>query len=370
MVVPPCLELFPLDLFEPRIGQRTEQRQLLGLESLPPGRVVGPTQVVVDLVDALLDRVVELGQARPDLVFEVADDTLVDHVDGVLGRGLIAGLARPGRDDRGPVMVGELLIAGVDNPLPVTLAPRMRRRRRVVRDHQLDHAPVERERAHVRVQPRRRLHVRVGAAEQHPRVGKHPDPQVRLGDLPGDRVDEIERVTGPIDEHRPSRLVVEHGDQVMRSDVVGEQGAELRIPVLLLPAALGVGVAAPCLQQREVPVLLHRRQHARQVRLRVLHRDPPASVREPRRELGITDRRSRGHSVPGEGLLHTRDVASRASDGLDDLAVTAICEHQLHDRPIVDHTKGLSDSVTGDTDVPPHRSEDHRNHGSTTYPEN
>src|SRR5680860_917689 len=80
--------------------------------------------------------------------------------------GIVPRLPGPRWDDRSLVVISELLIPRVNDPLPVALAPHMRRGRRVVGDDDLRHAPVERERAHVRVKPRLRPHVGIGPAEQ------------------------------------------------------------------------------------------------------------------------------------------------------------------------------------------------------------
>ena len=117
MVVACGLDLFPRHLLEPRCRQRRQQWLFLGAQLLPAGGAVGAAQVVVDLPDTLGDGVVQLLQRRPYLRLQVADDPLVDHVDGVLGGGLVAGLARAGRHHGGLVVVGELLVAGVDDPL-------------------------------------------------------------------------------------------------------------------------------------------------------------------------------------------------------------------------------------------------------------
>ena len=188
----------------------------------------------------------------------------------------------------------------------------------------------------MRVEPRRGLHIRIRAAEQRSRERQHRDEQYRPNHLTADSVNDVHRVTGPIHEHRPPGLVPQHRDQVVGAEIVGEQSAELRIAILLADV-FGVDVATPGQQQREVPVLLHRRQHPRKVRLVVLVRHVPAPIREPPRQHGVADRHRRNDTVILDRLLHPGNVPMRAPHDLHDLAVTAALQQQLQDLSIIRH---------------------------------
>jgi len=120
-------------------------------------------------------------------------------------------------------MVRELLIAGVHDPLDITPVGLMGRGRRVIRHHDLRHPAEELERGHVRVEPRRGLHIRICAAQQRPRERQHRDEQYRPNHLTTDSVNDVHRVTDPIHEHRPPGLVAQHRDQVVGAEIVGEK---------------------------------------------------------------------------------------------------------------------------------------------------
>ena len=342
MVVPPYLHLFPDDIFETVRWERGKLSGLFGFEEFPPGRAVRSAQHPVDLVHPLIDRFVHLGKSRPHVFCEVSDHTLVDDIHRVLGGGLVPGFPGSGGHDRAPVMLRELLVTGVDHPLPVPAPALMRGRRRVIRDDHLHHPTKEGERLGVRVKPRLGLLVQIGPTEHDPGVREHRDEQERLRDLPGDGVDDIDRVTCPIDLHRPARDVLHRRDEIIRSEILAEKVAVLRVPVLL-PTTRTADIPGPGLLQSEVLVRFHRLQHPPELGLFVLVRDTGTPVRKQLPEIRIRHhRKTRGSDLMrGDRFLRRGNITSRASDVLDDVGVAVPCEHELHDFSVVGHSAVL-----------------------------
>ena len=157
--------------------------------------------------------------------------------------------------------------------------------------------------------------------------------------LTADAVDQVDRVAGPVDEHRPAGLVLEGRDQIVNTQVLTEQMAVLRIAILLgLPTSADIFV--PALLQGEMPVRFHRPQHRREVRGLVLLRYPFAAVRKKRLNVGVSHRHDRANrdAAGGDGFLHYRDVSPGTLRNLDDLVITAPLKHKLHDLSVVGHT--------------------------------
>ena len=342
VVVPPYLYFFPDDVFESVRWERGKLSGLFGFEEFPPGRAVRSAQHPVDLVHPLIDRFVDLGKGRPHVLCEVPDHTLVDDIHCVLGCGLVPGFPGSGGHDRAPVMLRELLVTGVDHPLPVPAPALMRGRRRVIRDDHLHHPTKEGERLGVRVKPCFGLLVQIGPAEHDPGVREHRDEQERLRDLPGDGVDDIDRVTCPIDLHRPARDVLHRRDEIIRSEILAEEVAVLRVPVLL-PTTRTADIPGPGLLQGEVLVRFHRLQHPPKPRLFVLVRDAGAPVGKQHPEINVGHHRkpSWGDLMRGDRFLCRGNIASRASSVLDDVGVAVPCEHELHDFSMVGHSAVL-----------------------------
>ena len=239
-------------------------------------------------------------------------------------------------------MLRELLVAGIDHPLPVPTPALMRGGRWVIRDDHLHHPTKEGERVGVRVKPRLGLLVQIGPTEHHPGVREHRDEQERLRDLASDGVDDIDRVACPIDLHRPARDVLHRRDEIIRSEILTEEVAVLRVPVLL-PTTRTADIPGPGLLQGEVLVRFHRLQHPPKLGLFVLARDSGTPVWEQRPEIGVGHhRKTRGSDLMrGDRLLRRGNITSRASDVLDDVGIAVPCEHELHDSSMVGHSAVL-----------------------------
>ena len=105
--------------------------------------------------------------------------------------------------------------------------------RNIIRHDDLRDAAGERERPQVRVKPRLGLHVHRRVTEHRPRERQHSDEQICALGLTGDRIDNVDRVAGPIDQHRPPGLVSQSGDKIIHPQVLPEKMAVLRVAILL-----------------------------------------------------------------------------------------------------------------------------------------
>ena len=295
---------------------------------------------MVDLENPLVDGVVQLGQRRPRLLGQIADHPLVDDVDTRLDRRLVARLAHPGWHDRDPVVVGHLPVTVGDEPGSVAPGLAVRRGGRIVGDQDLHGPADELERGDVRGDPRFHPHVSERTAEHVARERQHCQEQVRPGDLTGHGIDQRDRVAGPVDQHRPAGLVMQHRDQVVADRELAEQVAVLRIPV---PAQRRARrrVGTPGLQQREMPVRFHRPRHPREVRLLVLRRHPRPAIGEQTRQIILAHHAQ----PPGRDLVHPyrglrrRHVTMRAARCRHNLPVTTALQQQGHDQPVIRHRR-------------------------------
>jgi len=136
--------------------------------------------------------------------------------------------------------------------------------------------------------------------------------------------------------------VLHRRDEIIRSEVLAEKVAVLRVPVLL-PTTRTADIPRPGLLQREVLVRFHRLQHPTELGLFVLVRDACTPVWEQRPEISVTHHRkpSWGDLMRGDHFLRRGNIASRASSVLDDVGVAVPCEHELHDFSMVGHTAVL-----------------------------
>ena len=340
MIITLYFHLLPFDLLERLARQRGQRRGFLLAEQLEPGGAVGPADLMVDLEDPVVDGVVQLGQRRPRLLGQIADHPLVDDVDTRLDRGLVAWLAHPGGHDRYPIVVGHLPVAVGDEPGGVAPGLAVRRGGRIVGDQDLHGPADELERGNVRGDPR--FHPRVGerTAEHVTRERQHCQEQVRPGDLTGHGIGQRDRVTGPVDQHRPARLVMQHRDQVVADRVLAEQVAVLRIPVPAQRRARG-RVGTPGLQEREMPVRSHRPRHSREVRLLVLRGHPRPAIGEQARQVIL----AYGAKPLGRDLVHPHrgprrgHVTMRAARCRHNLPVATALQQQGHDQPVIRHRR-------------------------------
>ncbi len=121
--------------------QGLEGRPIQLLEGLPAVAGQLLERLVVEFDQQAGDAAVELGQREEGVVAQPGQDPALDDLDGDLGFGLVLGLVGPCRHHCDPVVVGQLLVAGVD--LRVITAGLAHSAAQVVRDEQLGHAAEE-----------------------------------------------------------------------------------------------------------------------------------------------------------------------------------------------------------------------------------
>jgi len=98
-----------------RLGrQRLECRPVDLREQLVPADAELAHDLGVEIGDNLADRLVELGEREEAPVTQPGEHVALDDEDGDFDLGFVARLARPRRQDRGGVMLGQFLIGAVD----------------------------------------------------------------------------------------------------------------------------------------------------------------------------------------------------------------------------------------------------------------
>ena len=186
--------------------------------------------------------------------------------------------------------------------------------------------------------PRLGTHIGKRSAVHARRKRQHRNEQVRRRRLAPGGIDQPDRVAGPVDEHRPARLVMQRGHKIVTCGVHAEQVAVLRVPVLAQVRDRS-DIATPRLKQREMRIGPHRGHHRREVGPVIARRHPRPPIREQARQLRIRHPRQtrRGDTPIPDHHPHRRHVTVRAAHRLDDLPITTVLEHQGHDRPEVRH---------------------------------
>ena len=187
---------------------------------------------------------VELGEREERSVAKRGQDPALYDLHGDLHLRLVPRAPGPRRQHRHAVVVGQVVVGGVDVRLVAVGAAHGRAQ--VVRDHQLRTAPEELERANMRCRP-------VGKGLRPGRLGEgiarrpeHGDEHLRLALLAGLAVHHRDRLTGVVHEHLLARTVLLAHHHV-------ERRRERPVPLaeLAVLQSLGVGRLVLVPQQRE-----------------------------------------------------------------------------------------------------------------------
>jgi hypothetical protein len=86
--------------------QRGERRAIELLEELAAADAKAPHRPIIEIGEQRDDGGVELGEREEALMAQPGENPALDHEDAGLDLGLVARLARPGRQDRRAVMGG------------------------------------------------------------------------------------------------------------------------------------------------------------------------------------------------------------------------------------------------------------------------
>jgi len=70
-------------------------------------------QSCVDLVEQLTDGLVQVGEAEQGAVSQASEDPALDHLDTNLRLGLVFGLTNACRNDRRTIVLGQVLVGGI-----------------------------------------------------------------------------------------------------------------------------------------------------------------------------------------------------------------------------------------------------------------
>lgn len=101
----------PLGVLVARGRERPERGPVEGDEALVARIPELLRHGVIDLLDARPHGRIRLAEGGEGLVAQRGEDPALGHLDADLGGGFVARLAHPGRQNRCPVVLGELLIA-------------------------------------------------------------------------------------------------------------------------------------------------------------------------------------------------------------------------------------------------------------------
>src|SRR5699024_10135461 len=121
------------------------------------------------------------------------------------------------RHDCGAIMVSHLPIPFSHHPSRITLGFAMRGDGRVIGHNQLRDPLNKFERTHMRADPGVHTHIRERATIHVTRIWQHRNEQIRLSNLTSHRINELNRVPGPIHEHGPAWLMMQRGNQDRKS---------------------------------------------------------------------------------------------------------------------------------------------------------
>ena len=259
-----------------RRAARTALRREPG--SFWKGRVVEP-------LEQLGDRGVELGQREEGALAQRGQDPALDQLHRHLDLGLVARAPDARREHRHAVVAGQVLVGRVGVRL-VAAGP-AHRALQVVRHHQLGHAAEEaRRRARASAHP-------VGQALRPGRLGvgvvrraQHGDEDLRLAHLAGGAVDDRHRVPGVVDEQLLAGAVLLAHHHV---EAPGPGPVALAEPAVLKPVRVDGLVLLPQQRQRhalapQLPV--HRRPVRLWARLRQVAPRPGTAAAPARRRPG------------------------------------------------------------------------------------
>src|SRR5882757_765155 len=290
------------------------QRRLIKLEEATAARAgLARERTLVVALELLR---VEIAETKEGALPQRRHDPALHSLDTHLDDGLVARLTHPRRQDRHAIVLGEVLVAGVEIRLVATGAAHTALE--VIRDDRPRYPAEVLERAHMSCEPvghrlgEGRLNVRVVACPE--RGDEH------LGDLDlaAVPIHDRHRLAGVVDEGFIARHVLEAHDRVLPTQpgvVVAAERAVLTalrmLGLVLLPQQ------QPCYALgRQLPL------DRFEVRRRIARRARGARI-EPLMQLILVQIRQRpgqaGRARPAQTLLHRR--ARRAQHGCD-LAVT------------------------------------------------
>nr|POE54667.1 hypothetical protein CFP56_78537 [Quercus suber] len=239
--------------------QRQQGRPLHGLEQGPAGGAEAAHEVGVDALHHGGDGGVALGQGEERLPAQAPQDVALGEADAVLHLGLIARLARTGRQDADAVVVGHHAVGAVD--LRIVERRLVDPALQVVGHHEARHAAQEAEQAHVGADPvRQRLGPRrLGVGEAGGTQHGHEDLRLRHHACGG--IDDGHALAGIVDEHLvTSGVVLAHHR--------GETSLELPVKIAEARVTVAIRLLVPVLvpeDHKVDPWATHLADHRRPV---------------------------------------------------------------------------------------------------------
>ena len=188
----------PLGIFVGARRQRLERRAVELEEQVAAADAQAAHRPRIEVGDQPGDRLVELGQREEAAMAQAGQDPALDHEHRHLDLGLVARLAHPGRQDRRAVVRRHVEVGPVQ-PRLVPVGP-IDADLRVVGHELARHAAHEGQRTRMGADPvRQRLRpgrLGVGVAGRAHRGDEH----LRLTQLAGPPVDDLDRLPGIVDE--------------------------------------------------------------------------------------------------------------------------------------------------------------------------
>ena len=198
MVVDIDFGLFPRCIFIGFVWKGFEGGSIEGFEEFPPGGIKFLKLAVVELYEFLGNGPVELSHAEEGVISKSCQDPTLRYEDGRFRLGFVTGTTDSGWDDRRCIMLGKVLIGGID--VRFISAWVGHTAFEVVRNKDLGHAAEKLEGVNMGSDPEREFLGRSGLGKGIAAGPKGGDKDLSLGDFPGYRIDDGNGLSAVVDK--------------------------------------------------------------------------------------------------------------------------------------------------------------------------
>jgi hypothetical protein len=197
--------------------------------------VAGATEVFhppdVEFVEQLLDGLVQTSQVEEGAVAQTSEDPALDHLDAHFDFCFVFGLANTCRDDGRAVVLGQVMISGIQ--IGLVAAGVFDSCFEIVRDDDLGHTAKEREHANVGANPVGQILLLMSLGIGVVAGAQNADEDLDLVDLAGVGVDEGGCLTGIVDKDLFSTFVGEAHRGLQALGPLPVEGAELAVSIAI-----------------------------------------------------------------------------------------------------------------------------------------
>jgi hypothetical protein len=183
----------------------------------------------VGFVEQLTDGLVQVSQAEEGVVAQTSKDPALDHLDAHFDLGLVFGLTNAGGDDGRTVVLGQVMVGGIQIRLVATrvFAPSFE----IVRDYDLGHPAQESEHTNVGANPVGQILAPMGLGVGAVAGAQHADEDLGIVDLARVWVNDGDRLTGRVDKDLLSTLGGEAHRWLQALGPLPIEGTELAVAI-------------------------------------------------------------------------------------------------------------------------------------------